>query len=152
VTGFEPLDLVQGIAMTLSQLEEGRAEAENQYARVVTRDGNEAAQLLMDETFRTVNRTWRGLGFIPGSGLRLSAAYAEFDAEDRFGVAKPADDDSAGCISGAILQGIKRPSDCTRFGTECTPEQPLGAPMVSSEGTCQAYYRYARSSVSSEVS
>ncbi len=145
VTGFEPLDLLQGIHMCVRQLEEGRFEVENQYARSVTQQGNTEAQRLLREVFEVVPRKWRGLGPIDASGLQLTAAYRAFDAEHRF----PLDDivahESEHCISGEILQGLKKPSDCPAFGKQCTPDQPLGAPMVSSEGACSAYYRYRRS-------
>lgn len=143
VTGFEPLDMLQGILMCVRQLEEGRAEVENQYVRSVRREGNLAARKLMSEVFRVVNRTWRGLGEIPNSGLGLSEAYADFDAENRFGSAADLDArESPDCISGLILQGVRKPHECAAFGVRCTPERPLGAPMVSAEGACAAYYRY----------
>jgi hydrogenase expression/formation protein HypD len=142
VTGFEPVDILEGILMTVRQLESGRAEVENQYARAVQREGNAAALKVVDEVFEVSERIWRGIGAIPRSGLRLRAAYAGFDAERRFEfhtgpVAEPSE-----CISGLILQGIKKPFECSAFGTRCTPERPLGAPMVSSEGACAAYYLY----------
>jgi hydrogenase expression/formation protein HypD len=144
VTGFEPLDILQGIYMTIKQLEEGRAEVENQYARAVLRDGNQQAQKIVNEVFTVVHRKWRGIGEIPSSGLGLSAAYAEFDAEHRFGVADYRAEESGECISGLILQGEKKPQECPAFGIRCTPEHPLGATMVSTEGACAAYYRYRR--------
>jgi len=144
VTGFEPLDILQGIAMCIRQLEQGRAEVENQYARSVRREGNLTAQKLIREVFRIVPRKWRGVGEIPQSGLGLQEAYAAFDAETRFGVAHLTADEPAECISGLILQGIKKPFECPAFGERCTPEHPLGATMVSSEGACAAYYRYRR--------
>lgn len=144
VTGFEPLDILQGIYMTVKQLEEGRAEVENQYARAVQRDGNLPAQKIMREVFAVVHRKWRGIGEIPQSGLGLSAAYTAFDAEQRFGVADYRAEESGECISGLILQGEKKPQQCPAFGTRCTPEHPLGATMVSTEGACAAYYRYRR--------
>jgi hydrogenase expression/formation protein HypD len=144
VTGFEPLDILQGVYMCVKQLEEGRTEVENQYARAVRRHGNLHAQHLMQEVFQVVHRTWRGVGEIPQSGLGLRESYAAFDAEQRFDVtADPATDASA-CISGLVLQGLKKPHECPAFGNRCTPEQPLGATMVSSEGACAAYYRYRR--------
>jgi hydrogenase expression/formation protein HypD len=142
VTGFEPLDILQGIYMTVKQLEEGRVEVENQYARAVRREGNPAALQIMREVFTVVDRKWRGIGEIPRSGLGLSAAYAEFDAERRFGVADYHAEESGECLSGLVLQGEKRPQECPAFGTRCTPEHPLGATMVSTEGACAAYYRY----------
>jgi hydrogenase expression/formation protein HypD len=144
VTGFEPLDLLEGISMAVKQLEEGRAEVENQYSRAVRRDGNEAAQRVVAEVFTVSDRQWRGIGEIPSSGLRLSDAYRRFDAEDRFAVGGMHASEPAQCISGLVLQGIKKPYECPAFGTECTPERPLGAPMVSSEGACAAYYQYGR--------
>lgn len=142
VTGFEPLDILQGLHMCIQQLEEGRAEVENQYSRCVRRDGNEPAQQLIREIFRVVPRKWRGVGEIPQSGLGLREAYADFDAEQRFGVAQLVAEESSECISGLVLRGIKKPHECEAFGTRCTPEHPLGAPMVSSEGACAAYYSY----------
>jgi len=144
VTGFEPVDILQGIFMCISQLEAGRAEVENQYARSVSREGNRAAQKLIAEVFRVVPRKWRGVGEIPQSGLGLQASYAEFDAEARFGLSHHTEDEPAECISGLILQGIKKPYECPEFGVRCTPERPLGATMVSSEGACAAYYHYRR--------
>ena len=147
VTGFEPLDLLQGVYMCVKQLEEGRAEVENQYARAVRREGNLPAQDTVREVFEVVPRKWRGIGEIPRSGLGLREPYRAFDAEARFGVADRIVDEPAECISGLILQGLKRPHECSAFGTRCTPEQPLGATMVSSEGACAAYYRYRRTKV-----
>ncbi len=144
VTGFEPLDLLQGIYMCVSQLEEGRYEVENQYARAVRREGNRPAQELMARVFRIVNRKWRGIGEIPQSGFALAPEYAEFDAETRFGVSAYTADEDPECISGLVMQGAKKPEDCTAYGKRCTPDHPLGAPMVSSEGACAAYYRYRR--------
>jgi hydrogenase expression/formation protein HypD len=144
VTGFEPLDILQGVYMCVAQLEEGRAEVENQYARAVRRLGNGPAQQLVAEVFHVVPRKWRGLGEIAGSGLALRPAYADFDAERRFGVADCAADEPGECISGLILQGLEKPPGCAAFGTRCTPEHPLGATMVSNEGACAAYYRYRR--------
>lgn len=152
VTGFEPVDILQGVYLCVRQLEEGRAEVENQYVRSVRRAGNVGAQRLIREVFRVVPRQWRGLGEIAESGLGLSEAYAAFDAEERFaGVAGLTAHESPECISGAILTGMKRPLECAAFGTRCTPEQPLGAPMVSSEGACAAYYRYRRVALPSPV-
>lgn len=145
VTGFEPLDILHGIAMCVQQLEEGRAEVENQYARAVRPEGNQRARELMAEVFCVVDRHWRGIGAIPHSGLSLRPEYADFDAERRFPLtffSPRADDENNVCISGEILQGLKRPSECPSFGRSCTPESPLGATMVSSEGACAAYYRY----------
>ncbi len=142
ITGFEPLDITEGVYWCIKQLEEGRAEVENQYARAVRRQGNRQAQELIQEVFQVVPRTWRGIGEIPQSGLGLRGEYAGFDAERRFGLIQYAASESPECISGEIMQGIKKPHQCTAFGTRCTPERPRGAPMVSSEGACAAYYRY----------
>ena len=144
VTGFEPLDLLQGIYMTVRALEEGRWGVENQYTRVVTREGNRPAQKLLAEVFEVSDRQWRGIGPIPRSGYRLRPAYAAFDAEQRFGVGGVTAQESPLCIAGQILQGLKKPHECPAFGGQCTPEHPLGAPMVSSEGACAAYYSYGR--------
>jgi hydrogenase expression/formation protein HypD len=142
VTGFEPLDILQGVLLCVSQLEQGRAEVGNQYRRVVQRDGNPAARHMIREVFRIVDRKWRGIGNIPASGLALRETYRDFDAETRFGVADYAREESTECISGLILRGEKRPPECPAFGGRCTPEHPLGATMVSSDGACAAYYRY----------
>jgi hydrogenase expression/formation protein HypD len=144
VTGFEPLDILQGILMCVRQLEAGRAEVENQYRRTVRFEGHQPAQELMREVFRVIPRKWRGVGEIPASGLGLSEAYAEYDAEIRFGVAHHRAEEPAECMSGLVLQGVKKPHECPAFGVRCTPEHPLGATMVSNEGACAAYYRYRR--------
>ena len=144
VTGFEPVDILQGIFMCIRQLEQGRAEVENQYTRSVRREGNLPAQKLISEVFCVVPRKWRGVGEIPQSGLGLQKKYAEFDAETRFGIAHHTAEEPAECMSGLILQGIKKPHECPAFGDRCTPEHPLGATMVSSEGACAAYYHYRR--------
>ncbi len=144
VTGFEPLDILHGILMVVQQLESGRAEVENQYSRSVSRAGNLPAQALMNKVFRVVPRKWRGVGEIPQSGLGLAGEYASFDAEKRFGLADRHVDEPAECKSGLILQGLLKPHECPAFGVKCTPEHPLGATMVSSEGACAAYYRYRR--------
>jgi hydrogenase expression/formation protein HypD len=144
VTGFEPLDLLDGIRMAVAQLESGRAEVENQYSRAVARDGNVPAQQRVAEVFEVSDRQWRGIGEIPASGLRLREAYRRFDAAERFGLAASGARESEECISGLVLQGLKKPYECPVFGTKCTPEQPLGAPMVSSEGACAAYYQFGR--------
>jgi hydrogenase expression/formation protein HypD len=144
VTGFEPLDIMQGIYMCIRQLEHGRAEVENQYTRSVRREGNAPARKLIQEIFRVVPRKWRGVGEIPQSGLGLREQYAAYDAETRFGVAHHTADEPAECMSGRILQGIQKPYECPAFGIRCTPEHPLGATMVSSEGACAAYYQYRR--------
>ena len=144
VTGFEPLDLLQGIYMCVKQLEEGRAEVENQYARTVQREGNQAAVELIRQVFRVVPRKWRGVGEIPHSGLGVNLEFENFDAEQRFGVAHYTAEEASECISGLVLQGRKKPGECSAFGARCTPEHPLGATMVSSEGACAAYFRYRR--------
>ena len=144
VTGFEPTDLMQGALMALTALEEGRHGVENQYARVVTREGNRPAQDLLKEVFEPCDRPWRGIGVIPMSGYRLRAPYQEFDAARRFAVEDVSAVESPVCIAGQILRGLKKPHQCAAFGKECTPEHPVGAPMVSSEGACAAYYHYAR--------
>ena len=143
-TGFEPLDLLQGIHMCVAQLEAGRAEVENQYARAVRNSGNASAQALLQEVFEVVPRTWRGIGCLPSSGLGLRATYADWDAERKFGVPTLAGREDAQCRSGQVLRGLLKPPECPAFGTRCTPETPLGATMVSSEGACAAYYRYRR--------
>ncbi len=144
VTGFEPLDILQGVYMCVKQLEEGRFVVENAYPRAVTREGNLPAQDIIRQVFTVVDRKWRGVGEIPHSGLGLRDEYAAFDAERRFGVASYRKEEPTECISGAVLQGIRKPHECPVFGTRCTPEHPLGATMVSSEGACAAYYRYRR--------
>jgi hydrogenase expression/formation protein HypD len=144
VTGFEPLDLLQGIHMCVTQLEEGRAEVENQYARSVRTSGNEPARAMIDEVFEVVPRSWRGLGPIPGSGLGLRAGYAAWDAERKFGVRDLGGAESGECRAGLVLQGRLKPPECPAFATRCTPDTPLGATMVSAEGACAAYYRYRR--------
>ncbi len=144
VTGFEPLDLLDGIRMTVAQLESGRAEVENQYSRAVTRAGNVQAQQRVAEVFEVADRQWRGIGEIPSSGLRLREPYRRYDAAERFGLKAGGARESEECISGLVLQGLKKPYECPVFGTKCTPEQPLGAPMVSSEGACAAYYQFGR--------
>lgn len=142
VTGFEPLDILQGLYMCVGQLEEGRAEVENQYARAVREEGNTTARDLLREVFAVVPRQWRGVGEIPSSGWRLTEAYRDFDAEVRFGAAKESPEADNECISGSVLQGTAKPTDCPAFGCRCTPDHPLGAPMVSSEGACAAYFRH----------
>lgn len=144
VTGFEPLDLVQGIYSTVKLLEKDSDAVENAYARVVTYEGNKAAQELLDKYLEPCDRQWRGIGVIPSSGWRLRPEYARFDAEKRFNVAQIQTRESEICIAGQILQGLKKPFECPAFGHPCTPDHPLGATMVSSEGTCAAYYRYSQ--------
>jgi len=144
VTGFEPLDLVNGILETVKMLEEGGVAVENAYSRVVTFEGNKVAQQMMAKVFQPVDRNWRGIGTIPLSGYGLTEAYEPFDATQRFNTGEIRTEESKICIAGQVLQGIKKPSQCPAFGTLCTPQTPLGAPMVSSEGACAAYYRYGR--------
>jgi hydrogenase expression/formation protein HypD len=144
VGGFEPVDLLEAILMLVEQLEDGRSEVENQYARSVAREGNRPAQEIMAKVFEVCDRKWRGIGMIPRSGLKLRGEYAAFDAEEVFGVAAQTADEPAECISALVLQGLKKPPDCPAFGNRCTPASPLGAPMVSSEGACAAYYQYRR--------
>ena len=144
VGGFEPVDLLEAISMLVAQLEEGRAEVENQYGRSVAREGNLPAQKIMANVFEVCDRKWRGIGAIPRSGLRLREEFAAFDAEKVFDVAAHSADEPAECISALVLQGLKKPPDCPAFGVRCTPASPLGAPMVSSEGACAAYYQYRR--------
>jgi hydrogenase expression/formation protein HypD len=144
VTGFEPVDLLEGILTTVRQLEEGRACVENQYARSVLREGNPAARALMQDVFEVADRKWRGVGTIPKSGYRIRYEYRAHDAEKLFEVDGIATCESLACISGLVLRGLKKPGDCRAFGRECTPERPLGATMVSAEGACAAYYQYGR--------
>ncbi|MCD4802540.1 MAG: hydrogenase formation protein HypD [Anaerolineales bacterium] len=142
VTGFEPLDIVQGILDTVESLEAGESPVKNSYIRAVTEQGNKAAQQSINRVFESCDRKWRGIGLIPNSGWRLNSAYADFDAEQRFNVQAIEAEESPLCISGLVLQGIKKPAECEAFGNLCTPENPLGATMVSDEGACAAYYRY----------
>lgn len=144
VTGFEPLDILEGVLMAVEQLEAGRYSVENQYSRVLVRSGNRAAQELISKVFEVSDRKWRGVGRIPLSGLRLRREFRELDAEQRFQVGDIATVEPEQCIAGEILQGIKKPHDCPAFGTLCTPQHPLGATMVSAEGACAAYYAYGR--------
>lgn len=144
VTGFEPLDLLEGILMTVRQLEEGRAELGNQYARAVRRSGNSEAQQAIRRVFRVTDRNWRGIGTIPDSGLELTPEFAWHDAAQRFGVTAGTAVENADCIAGDILRGTAVPTDCPAYGTRCTPRHPLGAPMVSTEGTCAAFYTAGR--------
>jgi hydrogenase expression/formation protein HypD len=144
VTGFEPLDLLDGIRRAVLQLEAGKAEVENAYERVVSREGNRAAQALLADVFEESDRAWRGIGVIPRSGWRLSPKYAGFDAEKRFPVGDIHSVESPLCRSGEVLQGLIKPHQCEAFGKECTPRKPLGATMVSAEGACAAYYNYGR--------
>jgi hydrogenase expression/formation protein HypD len=144
VTGFEPLDLLQGILMAVGMLEDGQIGVANQYVRAVSRTGNEPAQDLVGRVFAVADRKWRGIGEIPLSGLTLADEYAAYDAETRFAVGGVSAEEPAECIAGVILQGLEKPHDCPMFGTRCTPERPMGAPMVSTEGACAAYYHYSR--------
>ncbi len=143
VTGFEPVDILTGIYRTIQQLESGKSLVDNAYARVVTEKGNVEAQRLLKEVFEPVDRQWRGIGMIPGGGLALREEYSLFDAEKIFSLERIRTEEPEGCIAGEILQGLKKPGQCPSFGTLCTPDKPLGAPMVSSEGACAAYYRYS---------
>jgi hydrogenase expression/formation protein HypD len=144
VTGFEPLDLLDGIRRAVVQLESGRHEVENAYSRVVTFEGNRPAQKLLSEVFEVTDRAWRGIGVIPKSGWRLNADYREFDAEERFHITGIHTQESPLCRAGDVLRGAIKPAECAAFGKECTPRHPLGATMVSSEGACAAYYNYGR--------
>jgi hydrogenase expression/formation protein HypD len=144
ITGFEPVDLLEGVLMAVKQLEEGRAQVENQYVRAVTREGNQAAQKLVSSVFEVCERKWRGVGPIAHSGYRLREEFQHFDAEGRFEVGAIDTQEPAVCISGEVLRGIRKPHDCPAFGKDCTPAHPLGATMVSSEGACAAYYLYGR--------
>ncbi len=144
ITGFEPIDLLEGILMAVRQLEDGRAEVENQYVRAVSREGNRAARDLIFEVFEVGDRKWRGVGSIPKSGYKISYEYRDHDAERIFEVGHIDTRESSECISGLILRGLKKPSDCPAFGRQCTPQNPLGATMVSAEGACAAYYQYGR--------
>ena len=144
ITGFEPVDMLDGLLLAIRQLEDGRAEVENAYSRAVRREGNPASKALIEEVFEVCDRKWRGVGTIPRSGLRLTPAYATFDAEQRFAVGAIETQEPAVCISGDILRGVRKPHDCPAFGVACTPMNPLGATMVSAEGACAAYYAYGR--------
>ena len=144
VTGFEPVDLVQGIYMTIKQLEEGKTEVENQYGRVVKPEGNPEARKIIESVFRVCDREWRGIGVIPNSGYELRDEFAEFDANVKFDTKIEKAEESKECIAGLVLKGIKKPHECSQFGKKCTPTSPLGAPMVSSEGACAAYYHFSQ--------
>jgi hydrogenase expression/formation protein HypD len=143
-TGFEPLDILHGVRLCLEQLEAGRAEATIQYGRSVRPEGNPAARKMVADVFQTVDRKWRGIGMIPQSGWALRPEYDPWNAEKKFGVEGYTAEEPAECQSGAVLRGVAKPCECPAFGRQCTPEHPLGAPMVSSEGACAAYYRYRR--------
>jgi hydrogenase expression/formation protein HypD len=145
ITGFEPLDLVQGIYMAVKQLEEGSFNVENQYSRAVKEEGNLAAIKVINQVFEIGNREWRGIGEIPNSGYVLTKAFKDFDAESKFGISNIKVPENPDCIAGEILRGIKKPRECSEFGKVCNPSNPLGAPMVSSEGACAAYYHFSNS-------
>lgn len=144
VTGFEPIDILQGIYMTIKQLEENRGEVENQYSRAVVKQGNVPAQNLLNEMFKVIDKKWRGIGTIPQSGYQLKDEFVKYDAENTFDVSNITTEESHLCIAGEVLQGLKKPIHCSAFGKECTPEHPVGAPMVSSEGACAAYFHYGK--------
>jgi hydrogenase expression/formation protein HypD len=149
VTGFEPVDLLQGILMVVRQLEKGEARLENQYARVVPDEGNPTARGTIEKVFEVSHREWRGIGEIPLSGYELRPAYAEFDASRKFDIRLEKAPESSECIAGQVLRGLKKPAECPQFGRKCTPLTPLGAPMVSSEGACAAYYHFSAAAISS---
>jgi hydrogenase expression/formation protein HypD len=142
VTGFEPIDLLEGVLLAVQQLEAGTATVENQYVRAVRERGNPSARKLVDEVFEVCDRAWRGIGILPSSGLRLRHDYRDHDAERRFALPHVRTTEPCACISGQVLRGLKKPGDCAAFGTTCTPASPLGATMVSSEGACAAYFQY----------
>ena len=142
VTGFEPVDLLQGILMTIIQLESGKCELQNQYSRVVKKDGNPKAITMVEKVFNKNNRLWRGIGSIPNSGFEVSEEFERFDANKKFSVRLEEAEENKSCIAGQVLKGIKKPHECPEFGKKCKPEFPLGAPMVSSEGACAAYYHF----------
>jgi hydrogenase expression/formation protein HypD len=144
ITGFEPIDLLEGMLMAVEQLESGRADVENQYVRSVRREGTPAARALVEEVFELVDRKWRGIGEIPGSGLGLRSEFAAYDAETKFGLGGLTVPESDDCLAGLVLQGKIKPNQCPAFGTLCTPDRPLGAPMVSTEGACSAYHSAGR--------
>ena len=143
-TGFEPVDILEGILKTVQLLESGEPGVENQYLRLVRAEGNPVARAVVDEIYEVCDRKWRGIGMIPGSGLKIRDELATFDAEKKFEVEGIVTEEPEICISGEILQGLKRPNECPAFGKECTPTTPLGATMVSSEGACAAYHKYSR--------
>jgi hydrogenase expression/formation protein HypD len=151
ITGFEPADLLDGVLKTVRQLESDKAEVENQYSRVITREGNIPAQKLINKVFEVCDRKWRGVGAIPKSGYKLQYDFRDFDAERIFEVGEIDTQESPLCISGLVLKGVRKPGECPAFAKECTPEHPLGATMVSSEGACAAYYAYRRHTAAVEV-
>lgn len=142
VTGFEPLDILQGILMCVRQLEKGEAKVENQYTRMVREEGNSSAQNLINEVFQPSDQEWRGIGSIGDSGLQLQERFLSFDAKEKFRLTDKDAPDNKECIAGQIMKGISKPTDCKHFGTTCNPQHPIGAPMVSSEGACAAYYHF----------
>lgn len=143
VTGFEPLDVLQGILMVVRQLEANKAQVENQYARIVKEEGNPEAQKMIHQIFEIKNQMWRGIGEIPDSGYQVRPEYADFDAKRKFQIEIPEAPENPDCISGQIMKGLKKPFECSQFGKKCKPTNPLGAPMVSSEGACAAYYHFS---------
>tara|TARA_R110002051_G_scaffold75055_3_gene136765 strand:- start:3795 stop:4880 length:1086 start_codon:yes stop_codon:yes gene_type:complete len=143
VTGFEPLDVLQGILMVVRQLEANEAQVENQYARIVKEEGNPEAQKMIHQIFEIKNQVWRGIGEIPDSGYQVRPEYADFDAKRKFKIEIPEAPENPDCISGQIMKGLKKPFECSQFGKKCKPTNPLGAPMVSSEGACAAYYHFS---------
>ena len=143
ITGFEPLDVLQGILMVLKQLENSKAEVENQYSRIVKEEGNPEAQKMIHKVFETKNQIWRGIGEIPQSGYQVRPTYADYDAKRKFKIDIPEAPENPDCISGQIMKGLKKPFECSQFGKKCKPTNPLGAPMVSSEGACAAYYHFS---------
>ncbi|MFV8782651.1 hydrogenase formation protein HypD [Microbulbifer sp. SA54] len=150
VTGFEPLDILEGVLTCVKQLEQGQHRVQNQYARVVAPAGNQEARSILQQVFEVAPQSWRGVGEIPDSGMRLRKEYAELDAAQKFGLEVPALCDNSGCIAGEIMRGQKKPAQCPHFGNRCSPQHPLGAPMVSTEGPCAAYYRYSTPVTSNE--
>lgn len=151
VTGFEPVDLLQGILMAVKQLEAGEYKVENQYARCVQREGNRMARETIEQVFQTGNRVWRGIGEIPQSGYEVNERYQRYNARNKFAIDIVRAGENPDCISGEIMKGLKKPRQCPNFGTHCKPEHPLGAPMVSSEGACAAYYHYAHVQMGTEA-
>ena len=150
ITGFEPIDILQGVLMTVRQLEQGRAEVENEYSRILSRAGNPAAQKLIASVFEIADRKWRGVGTIPKSGYKLRWEFRDYNAERIFDVKEIDTHEPEACISGQILRGLRKPHDCPAFGTSCDPQHPMGATMVSAEGACAAYYAYGRHLQSTE--
>lgn len=147
VTGFEPIDVIQGILMVVKQLEAGTYTVENQYSRIVREEGNKDAQMIIDQVFEVSDQVWRGIGEIPASGYKVKDDFEAFDAVKKFAISIDAPEEKTECISGEIMKGLKKPNQCPHFGKKCTPENPLGAPMVSSEGACAAYYHFSGTSI-----